>query len=296
MDRQERMDVLVLFMALVAIGYIVLYFSGRHYLREEGFQNSEQAEDAEPRPPRRAPKVEMPEQILAPYTTQPIQNVDDYELSAVYQNESDREISTDLRNRLMSQYPLDWAGLPPSSSQFQAGLRETFVDAPPSEPVGANPLLSEMEGESMQPPDTQSLEVEERKLLQTYVPRNVGDKTTYDIDDARELIDKIYESKGLIPEVIHEDGSQVYEIVGVRKKDEKIVYEDEQAVARDDANAAAGEGVIRVVPGSIATVGSGADPYFDDSRPSRRDRWDYTRWTPGLERMFAPTYPKQEWY
>jgi hypothetical protein len=215
----------------------------------------------------------------------------------VYQNESDREISTDLRNRLMSQYPMDWSGLPPSSSQFQAGLRETFVDAPHQpEPVQGNPLLSEMEGASMQPPDTESMEVEERKLLQTYVPRNVGDKTTYDIDDARELIDKMYDAKGLVPEVVHEDGSPVYEIVGVRKKNEKVVYEDEQSAVREGPNPAAGEGVIRVVPGSIATIGSGADPYFDDSQPSRRDRWDYTRWTPGLERMFAPTYGKQDWY
>jgi hypothetical protein len=294
MDRQERMNILVLFMALVAIGYITLYFSGRYYLRS-GFQGSQAAEDAEPRPRRRHPPVYVSDESAAPYTTRPIENVDDFEYNLVYQNESDREISTDLRNRLMSQYPMDWAGLPPSSTQFQAGLRETFVDTPPAEPVQGNPLLDEMDS-NIQPPDTRAIEIEERQLLQTYVPRNVGDKTTYDIDDARELIDKVYDAKGLIPEVVHEDGSQVYEIVGVRKKNEKIVYEDEQPAVTEGANAAAGEGVIRVVPGSIATIGSGADPYFDDSRPSRRDRWDYTRWTPGLERMFAPTYPKQEWY
>ena len=27
-----------------------------------------------------------------------------------------------------------------------------------------------------------------------------------------------------------------------------------------------------------------------------KDRWDYTKFTPGLERMFAPTYPTVEWY
>lgn len=52
----------------------------------------------------------------------------------VFQNEGDRELSTALRNKLMSQYPMDWSTQPPSSAQFQAGLRESFENATPTVP------------------------------------------------------------------------------------------------------------------------------------------------------------------
>lgn len=287
------MNVAVIIIGLVVLAYAVIYVRGRYYLND-GFQN----EPEEKKAPRK-PKVYVDDESYAPYTTAPVMNLGDFEENIVYQNENDRELSGALRDKLMSQYPMDWSGMPPSSAQFQAGMRETFVDAPEKPSSGQPPILSEMESVEMQPPDMDAIEHAERKLLQTYEPQNVGDRTTYDIDDARGLIEKLYNEKGLIPQVHHETGSQVYEIIGVRKKDDKVVYEEDEQEAETDGiepNRAAGEATIHVAPNALSVNSPAADPYFDDSVRTRRDKWDYTKWTPGLERMFAPTYPKKDWY
>jgi len=296
-NRQERMNAVLIIIGFVVFAYTLIYFRGRYYLRD-GFKD-ESAHAYEEKPDRKVPRVYTEEKTYAPYTTTPVMNLDDFEMNLVYQNENDRELSSELRDKLMSQYPMDWSGMPPSSAQFQAGLRESFVDASENPVSGMPPALSEMESREMQPPDMDAVEQEERKLLQTYQPRNVGDKTTYDIDDARELIEKMYNDKGLIPQISHEKGSQVYEIIGVRKKDEKIVYEEDEqeaAVSGIEPNREAGEETIHVVPNALSIDSPSADPYFDNSIRTRRNKWDYTKWTPGLERMFAPTYAKKDWY
>jgi len=285
-------QVIVIIVAIAVLVYVIFYIQALYY----------RSKDAEVRcEPRRKPKVYMNDETYSPYTTAPVLNLGDFEENMIYQNENDRELSSALRDKLMSQYPMDWSGMPPSSAQFQAGLRETFVDTQ-QKPVSGETLpdvLSEMESPEMQPPDMDAVEQEERKILQTYQPRNVADKTTYDIDDAREFIDKLYNEKGLIPQIDHKKGSQVYEIIGVRKKDEKVVYEEDEQEATAtgiEPNREAGEATINVAPNGLRVDSPAADPYFDDSVRTRRDKWDYTRWTPGLERMFAPTYAKQNWY
>jgi hypothetical protein len=290
---------MILLFSIIFTGIIAFLIFRGFQTYEAGHKTADEAEakdETNDEPNTEAPRV--PDMTYYPSTVSPVNSLGDFEENMVYQNEADREISTGLRNRLMSQYPMDWSGLPPSSTQFQAGLRETFENAPTKQPVNGNPLLEEMESSSMQPPDTQAMDMAEREALQMYVPRNVADKTTYDIDDARELIHKIYDNKGLIPDVVHDDGSQVYEIVGVRKKDEKIVYEEDEqpATASSQANPSAGEATIHVVPNYISMSSGGDDPFFDEMTRTRRDKWDYTKFTPGLERMFAPTYQTKDWY
>ena len=56
--------------------------------------------------------------------------------------ESDRELSKELKNKLMSQRPMEWAGLPPSSAQFQAGMRESFENATRTVPDNAQPYAA----------------------------------------------------------------------------------------------------------------------------------------------------------
>ena len=190
---------------------------------------------------------------------------------------------------------MDWSTQPPSSAHFQAGkkrLMESFTNGPVAN-KGENPY-KEISGDSMTPPDTTIEEMEERKILQTYQPKQTGDLTTYNLDDAQTLIQKIYDAKGLIPDVRHKDGN-VYEIIGTRRKDEKIVYEDEEAPAQDAPVQAAGEATITVPP-VAADVAMGLDPFFSPAAGTHIGRWDYTKFTPGLERMFAPTYPTVEWF
>jgi hypothetical protein len=250
--------------------------------------------------PRRTTNVEV-NQAVAPYTTSQIMNVDDYEYSMVFENESDRELSTGLRNKLMSQYPMDWSTQPPSSSQFQQGQREMFENAPADkvvEPDGATNPYTAISDESMKPPDTLAMEQEERKIIQTYQPKHVGDLTTYNVEDAMELIRKIYDKKGEIPQVIKKNDN-VYEIIGTRKKDAKVVYEemDGDAPATADPSSVAGENVT-IVPQAAVDKNSAIDPFYEPNPNSntRTGRWSYRQWTPGLERMFAPTESRADWH
>jgi len=248
--------------------------------------------------PNNPDKVIMEQHIEAPYVQTPIYSVDDYEYNMIFQNETDKELSKKQIDRLTSQYPLDWSNHPPSSSVFQKGLdemntrlssREGFQDTAEA----ANPY-KEIDGSTLEPPaDNELLELEERKILQTYKPSKNEDLVTYDLDDARKLIKKIYDAKGMVPTVVKKPNN-VFEVIGVRKKDEKIVYEDEEAPVSASAMAAAGEATITVPP-TAADIAVGLDPFYSPNEASRAGRWDYTRWTPGLERSFAPTFAQEKW-
>jgi hypothetical protein len=217
-----------------------------------------------------------------PYAREPIEDVDDYEYNMVYMNESNTALSKDLRQKLMRQYPMHWTTYPPSSAQFQAGYQESFQNAAQDVPDDAVPYQN-ISGATMSPPDMAVMEREERKILQTYAPEFPPKGVTYDERDANKLIKKIYDAKGLIPQVNHREGTNVYEIVGTRRKNETVVYEDDvQARASNGAVADAGENTIQV-PVAVTEMATGSNP------------WQYTAWTPGLERVFAPSEPTQNW-
>ena len=315
------MDGETLFMilfGLILVGYIVLYINGRKYL--EGFQANANAVgvsntgptagDLYPTPPPLLPTMEMderPGRVLMeqvnvdPAEKQRVQSLDGYEYDLIFQNESDRSLSQALKNKLMSQRPMEWSGLPPSSAQFQAGLRESFQNSSQTVPDNAKPYEA-VNGDNMIPPDTESMEMEERKILQTYKPISTSELGSYNLDEEPEkLIHRIYEKKGLVPSIAHKEGTNVYEIVGVRRKDEKILYEDEEAPASIGPVRGAGEAQIIVPPTAYDTAAL-KDPFYDMTSPgggvgkSRIGKWDYQSWTPGLERAFAPTNPTQNWY
>jgi hypothetical protein len=233
-----------------------------------------------------------------PYSTDPIKSVDDYEYTAIFAGEGDRALTKEKRDVLMSAYPMDWSTQPPSSELFQQGLaafKEQFENPAP-QPKG-NPFR-EVDGSNMTPPDSSAEEAKEREILATYVPKKPGELTTYDAADAQELITRIYSAKGLVADT-KKTGENVFTIVGTRKVNEPVVYEPEDeklAPTASGAVAAAGENTIDV---PVAVEQSQAvDPFFETTArdKSRGDKWDYTSWTPGLERMFAPTQPKEKWY
>jgi hypothetical protein len=303
--------IFMILFGLILFGYILLYVKGRKYL--EPFQNAGTGPTVNqiyPVPPplmvetapidSRPGRVVMEQTSLDPVAQGQIKKLDDFEYNMIYQNESDRALSTALRNKLMSQRPMDWAGLPPSSEQFQAGLRESFENASPTVPDNAKPYEN-INGGNMIPPDTEATEMEERKILQAYKPPSAQELGSYSADedmDPEKLIDKIYAVKGLVPTVAHKDGTNVYEVVGVRRKDEKVVYEDEEAPASLGPVRGAGEATIQV-PATAYDTAAVVDPFYDTSAPggkTRMGKWDYQSWTPGLERMFAPTNDTQNWH
>jgi hypothetical protein len=302
-------QIFVILFGLILAGYIVLYINGRKYL--ETFANPDSmtgqtASDIYPVVPpisipdarvsSRPGRVVMETTSLDPVAKDAIKDLDDYEYSMVFQNESDRELSQALRTKLMSQRPMDWAGLPPSAEKFQAGLRESFENATRTVPDSAQPY-KEVNGDNMIPPDSDATEMEERKILQTYKPPSTADLGSYNPDeDPEKMIHRMYDVKGLIPTIAHKDGTNVYEITGVRKKDEKIVYEDEEAPASMGPVQRAGEATI-TVPATAYDTAAARDPFYDTSNPgrTRTGKWDYQAWTPGLERMFAPTNATEKW-
>ena len=229
-----------------------------------------------------------------PYAKTPINDIDDYEVPNVYQTTTNREMNTATINKLTAQFPLDWAGLPPNSDRFQL-KRQDFVDGIYNAPVPDESVFKAMEGGNVQPPDMDKIEADEQKLLATYAPKHSPEMTTYSLEDAHDLIKKIYEKKGLIPEVKQDPANpNVYQVVGTQEINPKIVWED-QAPATFDAVSQAGENTLRV-PAAAIEQGA-ADPFFNTDRStSHVGRNDYRQWTPGLERTFAPTYAKSSWY
>lgn len=287
------------------------YFGSGSYLREN-FQVVKPADapdvsgqtslsrwGAETRIAPPTPDVTTAEEVEVPYAEKPINSIDDYEYNLVFQNESDKALTKAQRDKLMAQYPMDWSGYPPSSAQFQAGLRESFQNATPMVPDDAKPYQS-ITGSAMMPPDTGALEAEERKILMTYKPTFPPDPTAYDPADVDDLVKKIYAAKGLEPEIKRRGDSNVYDIVNTRKIGEKVQFEDEvsaslNAPASTAAVAVAGEGVTQG-PSMVADA-LAPDRFFEEGvKSSRMNKWDYTAWTPGLERMFAPTDSKSNWY
>ncbi len=90
-----------------------------------------------------------------------------------------------------------------------------------------------------------------------------------------------------------EDG--VYEVFETEEKKEKVVYEEEEPdVAREEFGDDMTDTIT--VPKGVAQYSSKLDPFFEPRQAMRANRQDYTAFTPGLERMFAPTEPMQQWY
>jgi hypothetical protein len=228
---------------------------------------------------------------MYPYTTEPINDLDQYELEAVFQNEGDRELKKQQINQMTRRYPLDWTNYPPNSSKFQseqAKYIEGFSTHSSSEELN-EPYKNIGDG-NLRPPDTIQMEKEEREILSTYHPKKANCMTTYDVDDAQVLMDKIYKPKGLIPDVVRKEGN-VFEVVRTRNIKNKIEYEDDLP----DAPIQSAREANIIVPPIATEMAASRDPFYEPRINTRSSRTDYTRWTPGLERMYAPTYPTLDW-
>ena len=252
----------------------------------------------------------LTKQASPPFATDQIQSVDDYEYNMVFQNEGDRGMTKRSRDLLMSQYPMDWTTQPPSSAHFQEGLasyKEGFAAAAIITP-SSNPYMS-IDGD-MKPP----VYKDEKDILATYVPKKPNELTTYDAADAKEIVDRIYGAKGLVAD-FKKTGDNTYTIMGTRKKNAPVVY-DAEGEGTEGTEGTEGEstdasgsyqpassqpvpsaGETLVVPATAENYKT-PDPFFtvNPNNKTRMGKWDYSSWTPGLERMFAPTEPQTNWY
>jgi hypothetical protein len=233
-----------------------------------------------------------------PYLMNPIDDLDDYELSLVFQNQGSKEASKKQISDAMTRYPMDWSNQPPDSQYFQDNQAKFEQQvAEDSKKLPATSYYKEIDGSNMKLPDTAAMDEEEKKILQTYVPEKSKGLLQYSVDDVKDMVDKIYGKKGLIPVIEKsKQAPNTWEIVEVKDKDPHIVWEDdlERGTERQKMEKR-GEEVIEV-PYTATDVAAGLDPFFQARNSTRDGKFDYYKWTPGLERMFAPTNTTKEWF
>jgi hypothetical protein len=290
------MTSLITIFVLLIIGYLVLYFGGRKYL--ETFQESEykkQRFQPDGEPNDRMNMTAIPPE--KPYLMNPIDSLDDYEASVIFQNQGSKEASKKQISDAMTRYPMDWTVQGPNSQYFQENQEDYNKQL--QENANKPPVTSfykEVDGSDMKMPDYDKQEEEERKILQTYKPKCTKDLLEYNVDDVKSLVDKVFDKKGLIPVLERsKQGSNVWEIIEVKEKNPKIVWEDDiENQTQRETMEKRGEDVIEV-PYTASDLAAGLDPFFQPRNSVRDGKYDYTQWTPGLERMFAPTYPVKAW-
>ena len=274
---------------LFILGYIALYVGGRKYL--EAFESKDTRFRGDGTPNTK--DATIPE---IPYTMKPIDKLDEYEISDVYNNRGSKVASKKQISDAMTRYPMDWPSRGPDSQTFQEGQAQ-FKNEMKNAPAPATDFYREVDGSDMKMPDTYEIDDEERKILQTYKPESSKGLLQYSVDDVKGLLHKLYDKKGMIPVIKKsKQGENIWEIVEVKEKNPKIVWEDEVAQnAEREIMEQRGEEVIEV-PYTASDLSAGLDPFFQKRNSVRDGKYDYTQWTPGLERMFAPTYPLKSWF
>jgi hypothetical protein len=289
-------NLFVLFI-LALITYLILYIRGRKYL--ETFEGGKRFRgDGSPatEPP---PKNTLPEIAYKPYANMPIDDLFEFDDANVFQNRGSKVASKKQISDAMTRYPMDWPSRGPDSQVFQEEQAqfEKEVKNTKERFKGEPNFYREVDGRNMELPDQYKIDDEEKKILQTYKPESSKGLLEYSVDDVKGLLHKMYDKKGLIP-IIEKSrqGENVWEIVEVKEKNPKIVWEDDvEATQQRAAMEKRGEEVIQV-PYTASDIRAGLDPFFQPRNSVRDSKFDYTQWTPGLERMFAPTYPLKSWY
>jgi len=307
------MDYLLFMFIVCVIAFFFLYIRGNYYLREgftstftedHNYDKMDYASDEKAKAKKMAQQHALSEYNTTgvrsdlvgdlPYATTPIQSIDDYEYSMIFKEEGSRVAGKRAISDAMSRYPLDWSAQPPSSQLFQERL-EGFVDAVSRDAAPVNTSqFNSISGKQEQPPNQEALEEAEKKLLATYNPEHTKDLLHYSLNDTKRLLKQVYAKKGLIPVIEKSSqGTNVFEVVETREINPTIVWEDDP-IAEVDRQIIRGENRIEV-PLYAKDTAAGLDPFFEPRQPTTMGKHDYTKWTPGLERSFAPTYTGNGW-
>jgi len=275
------MENLYIISLLILVGYATLYFSGRKYL--EGFGNRFNLDGS---PVTDASTIRQPDAL--PEKVYPMQpQMDMYDASAVYNNQGSKTASKKQLSDAMTRYPLDWSVQGSGSQVFQEGqaMYEKQMKSTPSQVEAF-----EEQATDMLLPDASTLEEEERKILQTYKPESSKGLLHYSMHDVTHLLDKLYAKKGLVPVIAKStQGDNVWEIVEVKEKNPKIVWEDDTRQKMTDR----GEDMIQV-PYTAGDIAAGLDPFKHPRNRVRDGRFDIKE-NSELDRMFQPTYPVPQW-
>lgn len=233
--------------------------------------------------------------------TTPIEKLDDYEYTRVFQEEkgSRTPISKESTSQLLGSRVLDWATLP-FNSETRAKQEDEFVsgrmDSGFREPA-SGVFFKTMD---LQPPDSDAEREREQAVLAAYRPTDISE---HNVDSETQVVGKLvhemYESDPNWEPVVTKINDYQWEVQELRPKQRKEKYEEERS-----RNLALAEEKGEIIPPPSVSIDDRlrADPYFDKAGVGDRDSnsfWkydDFKKWTPGLERMFAPTFDNQKWY
>lgn len=233
-----------------------------------------------------------------------IDKLDDYEYTRVFEQERGQRnvIEKAAHNKLLEDRVLDWANLPFNSEDrasqedsFIAGRMESGFTEPKS-----GVFFNTVRGADLEPPDVEAARLREQKILAAYRPTDI---TKHVIDNETEavanLVHKVYQEDPNWEPVVTKVGENQWEVAELRPKPRKEKYADD---ATRELSMMESQGLV--VPPPTVNIDDRIrnDPYFDKSGLGDRDNnrfWnykDFNKWTPGLERMFAPTMDNKAWY
>ena len=271
------MENLYIILVLVALGYVAFYIGGRKYL--ERFENRFTQDAA----------TIMQTNVSRQLQPDNSHNEDAFEIAQIFQNQG-KEASQKQISDAMTRYPLDWSVQGPGSQMFQenqARYEKSQKNVIAPEPYQNLPT-------DMMLPDGALLEEEERKLLQTYKPETSKGLLHYSMHDVHDLLKKLYGKKGQIPVIKKsKQGENVWEIVEVKEKNPKIVWEDSPVDSTRNTMTQRGEEVIQV-PYAVGDVTASLDPFMRARDRVRTGGMTITE-NSELGRMFQPTYPIPKW-
>jgi hypothetical protein len=239
-----------------------------------------------------------------PSAQTPINSLDDYEYSRVFGLEEkprNSQESKKAKDAGIADHILDWANLPFNSEEkakkekeFVAGRRSDMTRDPKS-----GVFFKTLEGDHLMPPDEEALKQRERAILAAYKPTDAS-KHVIDNESERvaKMVHEMYANDPNWEPVLEKTGENRWEVRELVPKPRKEEWEEEDSLTVEDALQ---QGVNPDIQMTI-TGGGSNDPFFDKAGVVDRDNkrfWkydDFRKFTPGLERMFAPTNDTTNWY
>lgn len=231
----------------------------------------------------------------------PINKLDDYEYTRIFQNENSprSELSKTNVNSLTAKNQFDWSKLPFNSetranaeTEFISGRKDTAQKDPKT-----GVFFKNMEGGTIFPPDSDTIDANEKSNLNNFKSEKAENLLQHDGEDVAEMVKKMYEDDPNWEPVVERIGENEYRVSELRPKPKKERYveagDEELTIER------AKQGGL--ISPSVEVEGGNVDPYFDKTGvlDYSNDRFyqynDFKKWTPGLERMFAPTLDTTNW-
>jgi len=233
----------------------------------------------------------------------PIQKLDDYEYTRIFKTESQLRngLTPETKNDLLAKHVLDWPRLP-FNSQTRADKEDEFVtgrmESGFTDPA-SGVFFKSIENPQIVSPAEEAAKMRERALLAQYQPTDVSSHII-DSDTAAvaKLVHDEYAGDPNWEPVVARVDENKWEVKELRPKSRKEQWEDAQTISL-----AAAESSQQVLPAPSLSIRDRLqdDPYFDKAGVTDKDNdriWkysDFNKWTPGLERMFAPTFSQKDW-